>query len=97
MRSLPVLREMATVIFDATHSVQWPGGNGTSTGGNRQLVAPLMRAAVAMEVDGLFAKVHLEPDYGKSDGENMLELDTVEEILKIVVDIHYIVRRGRCE
>ncbi len=93
MRSLPIMRDLgAPVIFDATHSVQRPGGNGTSTGGDRQFVAPLMRAALAMGVDGIFAEVHPDPDNGKSDAANMLHLDSMEEVLTMAVNIHNIVR-----
>lgn len=92
MRALPQMREMAPVVFDATHSVQRPGGNGTSTGGDRQFVAPLMRAALAMGVDGIFAEVHPDPDNGLSDGPNMLPLDSMEEVLTMAVNIHEMVR-----
>ncbi len=92
MRSLPQMREFAPVIFDATHSVQRPGGNGTSTGGDRQFVAPLIRAAIAMGVDGIFAEVHPDPDKGLSDGPNMLRLDDIEEVLTTAVNIHNLVR-----
>ncbi len=93
MRSLPIMRDMGVpVIFDATHSVQRPGGNGTSTGGDRQFVAPLMRAAAAMGIDGIFAEVHPDPDKGLSDGPNMLRLDAIESILKTVKAIHEIAR-----
>ncbi len=94
MRSLPTMREMAPVIFDATHSVQRPGGNGTSTGGDRQFVAPLMRAAAAMGIDGIFTEVHPDPDNGKSDGPNMLRLDMVEEELRSVLAIHNIIQNN---
>jgi len=95
MRSLPIMRDLGVpVIFDATHSVQRPGGNGTSTGGDRQFVAPLMRAAAAMGIDGIFAEVHPDPDRGLSDGPNMLRLDEIESILKTVVDIHNLVRNS---
>ena len=70
------------VIFDATHSVQKPGGNGTSTGGNRQYVEYLAKAAVSVGVDGLFMETHPDPDNAKSDGPNMVPLGEMEELLK---------------
>ena len=69
------------VIFDATHSVQQPGGKGTSTGGQREFVAPLARAAVAVGVDGLFMEVHPDPDNALSDGPNMVPLHRLEPLL----------------
>ena len=69
------------VVFDATHSVQIPGGKGDSTDGNREYAYPLARAAVSVGVDGIFAEVHPDPDRGLSDGPNMLKLENVEEIL----------------
>jgi 2-dehydro-3-deoxyphosphooctonate aldolase (KDO 8-P synthase) len=70
------------VVFDATHSVQKPGGQGASTGGNREMVPPLMRSALAIGVDGLFAEVHPDPDHAFSDGPNQLRLNGIREILK---------------
>ncbi len=70
------------VVFDATHSVQKPGGKGTMTGGNREFVAPLAKAAMAMGVDVLFAEVHPDPDNAFSDGANQLKLEGIEHILK---------------
>jgi len=75
------------VVFDATHSVQKPGGQGTSTGGNREMVPPLMRAAMAVGVDGLFLEVHPNPDNAISDGPNQLRLDGIKEILKQAVEL----------
>src|SRR5262245_19567147 len=76
MRSLPEMRSLGVpVIFDATHSVQEPGGLGTATGGCREMVEPLARAATAIGVDGLFFEVHPDPDNAPSDGPNMLRLD----------------------
>ena len=69
------------VVFDATHAVQKPGGKGSSTGGNRDFVYPLMRAALAMGIDAVFAEVHPDPDNAFSDGPNQLRLDDIEEIL----------------
>lgn len=69
------------VVFDATHSVQKPGGNGTSTGGNREYVEYLAKAAVAIGVDKLFMEVHPDPDHALSDGPNMVRLSDLEQIL----------------
>ena len=69
------------VVFDATHSVQKPGGKGSSTGGNREFVYPLMRSALAIGIDAIFAEVHPDPDNAFSDGPNQLKLDDIEEIL----------------
>ena len=69
------------LIFDATHSVQRPGGAGTSTGGDRTKVPYLARAAVACGVDGLFLEVHEDPDQAPSDGPNMLRLDALSPLL----------------
>jgi 2-dehydro-3-deoxyphosphooctonate aldolase (KDO 8-P synthase) len=70
------------VIFDATHAVQQPGGRGTSTGGQREFVAPLARAAVAVGVDGLFMETHPDPDNALSDGPNMVPLHRLEALLR---------------
>jgi len=87
-RGLPQMQELGCpVIFDATHSVQQPGGKGTSTGGQREFVAPLARAAVAVGVDGLFMEVHPDPDNALSDGPNMVPLHRLEEILKQLLRI----------
>lgn len=69
------------VVMDATHSVQKPGGNGTSTGGNREYVEPLAKAAMAAGADALFFEVHPDPDHALSDGPNMVKLDKFEEML----------------
>lgn len=82
-RGLPQLQALGCpVIFDATHSVQQPGGKGTSTGGQREFVAPLARAAVAVGVDGLFMEVHPDPDQALSDGPNMVPLHRLEALLE---------------
>ncbi|MDC3019735.1 3-deoxy-8-phosphooctulonate synthase [Prochlorococcus sp. AH-736-E15] len=81
-RSLVELKKFnCPVIFDATHSVQQPGGKGTCSGGQREFVAPLGRAAIAVGVDGIFMEVHPDPENAKSDGPNMVPLDRVEKIL----------------
>ena len=82
MTGLRVMKDMGVpVIFDATHSVQKPGGNGTSTGGNRQYVEYLAKAAIAVGVDGLFMETHPDPDNAKSDGPNMVPLGEMKELL----------------
>jgi 2-dehydro-3-deoxyphosphooctonate aldolase (KDO 8-P synthase) len=82
MRALPVLRETgAPVIFDATHSVQQPGGQGTSSGGERKYVGVLARAAVAVGVAGVFIETHPDPDKAPSDGPNMIPLKDLEALL----------------
>ena len=88
MRSLPQLRQLGCpVIFDATHSVQQPGGRGSSTGGQREFVAPLARAAMAVGVDGLFIETHPTPDQALSDGPNMVPLQRLEPLLEQLLAI----------
>ena len=88
MRSLPQLRQLGCpVIFDATHSVQQPGGRGSSTGGQREFVAPLARAAMAVGVDGLFIETHPNPDQALSDGPNMVPLQRLEPLLEQLLAI----------
>ena len=83
MRALPVLRDTgAPVIFDATHSVQQPGGQGTSSGGERKYVGVLARAAVAVGVAGVFIETHPDPDKAPSDGPNMIPIKDLEALLK---------------
>ncbi len=89
MRSLVTMRELgAPVIFDATHSVQLPGGLGHASGGQRQFVEPLARAAAAAGIDGLFIEVHPEPDKALSDGPNSLDFKSAARIVKAVRDLH---------
>ena len=76
------------VVFDATHSVQKPGGKGTATGGNRDYVEPLAKAAVAAGADALFFEVHPDPDKALSDGPNMVKLDGFEELLKRIIKVY---------
>jgi len=93
MRSLPTMREFDTpVVFDATHSVQIPGGKGTSTGGKREFVPFLARSAAAVGMDALFTEVHPNPDNAWSDGPNMIKLDELEDILRPIVEIDRIVK-----
>lgn len=76
------------VVMDATHSVQKPGGSGTSTGGNRENVEPLAKAAIAAGADALFFEVHHEPSKALSDGPNMVRLDEFEEMLKRIIKVY---------
>jgi 2-dehydro-3-deoxyphosphooctonate aldolase (KDO 8-P synthase) len=87
-RALPIMAETGyPVIFDATHSVQQPGGQGTSTGGDRRFVPALARAAVAVGVAGIFMETHQDPDNAPSDGPNMVKLSELEDLLKSLKDI----------
>ena len=87
MRALPILKRMqAPVIFDATHSVQQPGGQGTSSGGEREFVPVLARAAVAVGVAGLFIETHQDPDNAPSDGPNMMPLKEMEPLLRTLME-----------
>jgi len=94
MRSLPIMRSFGyPVVFDGTHSVQQPGGQGTSSGGQREYIPHLVRAAVATGcVDALFLEVHPEPDKALSDSATMLRLSDLKELLKIASEIQKIVR-----
>ncbi len=87
-RGLVAMRAFAPVIFDATHSVQSPGGAGGSSGGRRDLIAPLARAAVACGVDALFIETHPDPDSAPSDGPSMLPLDELEALLRRCLALH---------
>jgi 2-dehydro-3-deoxyphosphooctonate aldolase (KDO 8-P synthase) len=88
MRSIPQMQALGVpVIFDATHSVQEPGGLGSATGGNRAMVEPLARAAVALGVDGLFFETHPNPDASPSDGPNMIPLDQFAGLLRRLLAI----------
>jgi 2-dehydro-3-deoxyphosphooctonate aldolase (KDO 8-P synthase) len=93
MRSLVVMRELGyPVVFDATHSLQLPGGLGKASGGQREFIAALARAAVAVGVDALFMEVHEDPDRALSDGPNSLPLKEVEGLLKLVKEIDEVVK-----
>jgi len=88
MRSIPQMQALGVpVIFDATHSVQEPGGLGSASGGNRAMVEPLARAAVAVGVDGLFFETHPNPDAAPSDGPNMIPLDQFSALLGRLLSI----------
>ncbi|MEM9658960.1 MAG: 3-deoxy-8-phosphooctulonate synthase [Planctomycetota bacterium] len=83
MRSIPLMQSLGTpVVFDATHSVQEPGGLGGTTGGNREMVQPLARAAMAIGAAGLFFETHPHPDQSPSDGPNMVPLDQMEPLMR---------------
>ena len=89
MTGLRVMKDFGVpVIFDATHSVQKPGGNGASTGGNREYVEYLAKAAIAVGVDGLFMETHPDPDHAKSDGPNMVRLDEMEALLRKLIRVY---------
>lgn len=93
MRSLAIMRETkAPVVFDATHSVQMPGGRGTSSGGDRRFVPVLARAAVAVGIDGIFFETHPNPDMALSDGPNMVPLNRMPELLEELVRIDRVVK-----
>ncbi len=82
MRSIPIMREIGwPVIFDATHSVQLPGGAGTASGGQRKFAPVLARAAVAAGADGVFLEVHPDPDQARCDGPNSIRLDDLDDLL----------------
>ena len=93
MRSLAIMRQTACpVVFDATHSVQLPGGQGTSSGGQREFVPVLARAAVAVGISGLFMETHPDPAQALSDGPNAVPLPHMEALLNSLVDIDRVVK-----
>ena len=93
LRSLAIMRETgAPVVFDATHSVQLPGGNGKSSGGNRAFVPVLSRAAVAVGVSGLFMETHPNPACALSDGPNCVPLHRMPDLLEELVRIDRVVK-----
>jgi 2-dehydro-3-deoxyphosphooctonate aldolase (KDO 8-P synthase) len=96
MRALPILRQIgAPVIFDATHSVQQPGGQGAASGGQREFVAVLARAAVAVGVAGVFIETHENPDQAPSDGPNMVPLNEFEALVADLQDYDALTKRPR--
>jgi len=96
IRSIAVMKTFGfPVVFDATHSVQLPGGLGTSSGGQREFVEHLSRAAVAAGADGLFLEVHPDPDAALCDGPNSLPLDQVRPLLTLLKEIHRLVQNTR--
>jgi 2-dehydro-3-deoxyphosphooctonate aldolase (KDO 8-P synthase) len=95
MRALPIMAQTgAPVIFDATHSVQQPGGQGTSSGGQREFVPVLARAAVAVGVAGVFIETHPDPDRAPSDGPNMVPLREFEALVKTLMEFDALSKRG---
>ena len=92
MRSFIIMSEFAPVIFDATHSVQMPGAVGGSSGGKREFVAPLSRAAAAVGVDGFFFETHTNPDAALCDGPNMLNLEELNKAIKDIQKIEAILK-----
>lgn len=94
-RGLPIMRSFGyPVVFDVTHSLQLPGGQGDRSGGQREFAEPLARAAAAVGVDGLFMEVHPEPDKALCDGPNMVRLDSVSGMLKTISEIHNVMEKG---
>jgi 2-dehydro-3-deoxyphosphooctonate aldolase (KDO 8-P synthase) len=96
LRALPILKRttLAPVIFDATHSVQQPGGQGASSGGEREFVPVLARAAVAVGVAGVFIETHQDPDRAPSDGPNMMPLKEMEPLLRMLVEFDRLAKRA---
>ncbi len=96
MRALPVLRDIGCpVVFDATHSVQQPGGKGTSSGGQREFVPVLARAAVAVGVAAVFIETHQDPDSAPSDGPNMIALKNMEPLLRDLMAFDLLAKTNR--
>jgi 2-dehydro-3-deoxyphosphooctonate aldolase (KDO 8-P synthase) len=96
MRSLAIMRETGCpVVFDATHSVQLPGGQGTASGGQREFIPVLARAAVASGVAGIFMETHPDPGKALSDGPNAWPLDLMEPLLETLLELDRLVKRGR--
>ena len=94
MRSLAIMRETsAPVVFDATHSVQLPGGQGTSSGGQREMVPVLARAAVAVGVAGLFMETHPDPANALSDGPNAVPLKHMPELLETLLELDAVTKK----
>ena len=93
MRSLVLMRDYGyPVVFDATHSLQQPGGQGTKSGGQREMIPDLARGAVAVGCDALFMEIHTDPDKALSDGPNMLKLNLLPELLEQLITLDEIVR-----
>jgi 2-dehydro-3-deoxyphosphooctonate aldolase (KDO 8-P synthase) len=93
MRALPIMAQTGyPVVFDATHSVQLPGGQGTSSGGQREFVPPLARAAVAVGCAAVFIETHDDPDNAPSDGPNMVPIDQLQALLSVMRRIDRVVK-----
>ena len=97
MRGLAIMREYAPVVFDCTHSVQLPGGQGGSSGGQREMIPVLARAAVAAGVSGLFMETHPRPEEALCDGPNSWRLEHVESLLSTLVEIDRVVKSRRLD
>lgn len=94
MRSIPIMRQFGCpVVYDATHSVQLPGGQGSSSGGQREFIETLARAAVAAGCDALFMEVHSDPDRAPCDGPNMLPLERFSRLAGRLMELHDLIRR----
>ncbi|MBI5894274.1 MAG: 3-deoxy-8-phosphooctulonate synthase [Deltaproteobacteria bacterium] len=95
-RSIPIMKETGyPVVFDATHSVQLPGGKGSSSGGERQMVSCLAKAAAAVGIDGLFLEVHPNPEKALCDGPNSISLSSLPELLKLIKEIDGVVKGSK--
>ena len=95
MRSLEIMKQLTdNVVMDCTHAVQLPGGNGTTSGGQRQYVSTMARAAVGVGVAALFMEVHQDPDNAPSDGPNMIRLDNFEKELYNLIELDYVSKRS---
>jgi len=96
MRALPIMvRTGYPVVFDATHSVQQPGGQGASSGGEREFAPVLARAALAVGVAAVFMETHPDPDRAPSDGPNMIPLRQMESLVKVLKEFDALSKRGR--
>ena len=98
MRAIPQMQSLGVpVVFDATHSVQEPGGLGGATGGNRAMVEPLARAAMALGAEGLFCETHPDPDRSPSDGANMIALGDIEDVMRRLIAIRQVTANFTCQ
>lgn len=98
MRNLVTMRqEKTSIVYDATHSIQLPGAQGKSSGGQREFIAPQARAAVAVGLDGIFMESHPAPDDALCDGPNMIPLDRLREVLRSLLDLHEVAGKYRHE
>lgn len=93
MRGLAIMRQYAPVVFDGTHTVQLPGGQGTASGGMREMIPVLARAAVGAGISGLFMETHPDPDSALCDGPNSLPLDKIAELLETLVELDRVVKK----
>lgn len=94
MRSLVIMRDCGCpIVYDATHSVQLPGGSGTTSGGQREFIAPLAKAAVSVGISGLFLETHPNPEKAKSDGPNSFPMGLIEDFLKEIIAIDQLVKK----